>query len=122
MQRPAPEMASFAAISGAETALISEYGGHVFDIAELLRVSIAIYNYRVCVVGLVRIKLAAPHAVIEPVSETRVRNGIFCCRDRTAKWAHSARLQEQRPREPENLADMSLRSRRYCECLLRDTT
>ena len=44
MQRPAPEMASFAAISGAETALISEFGGHVFDIAELLRVSIAIYN------------------------------------------------------------------------------
>jgi hypothetical protein len=26
-------------------------------------------------------KLAAPHAVIEPVSETRARNGIFCCRD-----------------------------------------
>ena len=43
-------------------------------------------------------KLAAPHAEIEPVSETRARNGIFCCRDRAAKWAHSARLQEQRPR------------------------
>ncbi len=43
-------------------------------------------------------KLAAPHAEIEPVSETRARNGIFCCRDRAAKWAHSPRLQEQRPR------------------------
>jgi len=43
-------------------------------------------------------KLPAPHAGIEPVSKTRVRNGIFCCRDRAAKWAHSARLQEQRPR------------------------
>src|SRR6266404_3119894 len=31
------------------------------------------------------------------VSETRVRDGIFCCRDRAAKWAHSPRLQEQRP-------------------------
>jgi hypothetical protein len=27
-------------------------------------------------------KLHAPHAVIEPVSETRARNGIFCCRDK----------------------------------------
>jgi hypothetical protein len=44
------------------------------------------------------IELPAPHAGIEPVSETRVRNGIFCCRDRAAKRAHSARLQEQRPR------------------------
>jgi hypothetical protein len=43
-------------------------------------------------------KLAAPHAEIEPVSETRARNGIFCCKDRAAKWAHSPRLQEQRPR------------------------
>src|SRR6202048_4351202 len=34
----------------------------------------------------------------KPVSDTRVRNGIFCCRDRAAKRAHSARLQEQRPR------------------------
>src|ERR1700694_4133615 len=33
-------------------------------------------------------KLAAPHAGIEPVSETQVRNGIFCCRDRALKWAH----------------------------------
>ena len=41
-------------------------------------------------------KLVAPHAVIEPVSETRVRNGIFCCRDRAANWPHSARLQERR--------------------------
>ena len=43
-------------------------------------------------------KLHAPHAVIEPVSETRARNGIYCGRDRAAKWAHSPRLQEQRPR------------------------
>jgi hypothetical protein len=43
-------------------------------------------------------KLPTPHAEIEPVSETRARNGIFCCRDRAAKWAHSPELQEQRPR------------------------
>jgi hypothetical protein len=40
------------------------------------------------------IELPAPHAGIEPVSETRVRNGIFCCRDRRAKWANSPRLPE----------------------------
>src|SRR5437667_10484372 len=49
------------------------------------------------------------------VSTTRVRNGIFCCRDRAAKRAHSARLQEQRPRSPAYWADMPVRSRRYCE-------
>jgi hypothetical protein len=41
-------------------------------------------------------KLHAPHAVIEPVSESQARNGIFCCRDAAAKWAHLARLHEQR--------------------------
>jgi hypothetical protein len=45
------------------------------------------YNYRVWVVEMIWIELPAPHAGIEPVSETRVRNGIFCCRDRTAEWA-----------------------------------
>jgi hypothetical protein len=30
------------------------------------------------VVEMIWTKLVAPHAVIEPVSETRVRNGIFC--------------------------------------------
>jgi hypothetical protein len=59
------------------------------------------------------IKLLAPHAVIEPVSEPRARNGIFCCRDRAAKWAHSARLHEQRLRLPETSADMSLRMHNY---------
>jgi hypothetical protein len=43
-------------------------------------------------------KLHAPHAVIEPVSKLRARNGIFCFRDRATKWAHSARLHEQRLR------------------------
>ena len=32
-------------------------------------------------------KLHAPHAVIEPVSEPRARNGIFCCRDGSANSA-----------------------------------
>ena len=98
LQRPGGEMGSFASIAGAETALTKEFGRHVFEIAALLRVSHTLYNYRVLVVEMIWTKLAAPHAVIEPVSETRVRNGIFCCRDRAAKWAHSARLQEQRPR------------------------
>jgi len=67
-------------------------------------------------------KLHAPHAVIEPVSEPRARNGIFCCRDRAAKWARSARLHEQRLHEPETSADMSLKLRRYCECPILYTT
>ena len=91
-------MASFAAIAGAETAPTREFGRHVFDITALLRVSVTLYNYRVCVVETIWIELPAPHAGIEPVSEARVRNGIFCCRDRAAKWADSPRLREQRPR------------------------
>ncbi len=47
--------------------------------------------------------------------EPPARNGIFCCRDGAPKWAHSARLHEQRLREPETSADMSLKLRRYCE-------
>jgi hypothetical protein len=34
-------------------------------------------------------KLHAPHADIELVSNTRARNGIFCCRDRGPNWPHS---------------------------------
>ncbi len=33
------------------------------------------------------IELATPHAVVEPVSDTRVRNGNFRCRDGSAKTA-----------------------------------
>src|ERR1700730_14506405 len=122
MQRPGAEMASFAAIAGAETAPTREFGRHVFDITAQLRVSITLYNYRVCVVETVWFELPTPHPVIEPVSDTRVRNGNFRCRDRGPKWPHSRRLQEQRLRQPENLADMSLTSRRNCECLLLYTT
>jgi hypothetical protein len=32
-------------------------------------------------------ELPTPHPVIEPVSHTRVRNGIFRCRDRRVKLA-----------------------------------
>jgi hypothetical protein len=51
-----------------------------------------------------------------------VRNGILKGRDRGPKWPHSRRLKEQRPRQSEILADMSLTSRCYCECLLSYTT
>ena len=37
------------------------------------------------------IELATPHAVVEPVSGTRVRNGIFQCRDGRVKAAFSSR-------------------------------
>jgi len=43
-------MGSFAAIAGAETALTKEIDRHVFEIAELLRVSLRLYNLRVWVV------------------------------------------------------------------------
>src|SRR5450755_2724817 len=98
LQRPGGETGSFGSIAGAETALTRVFGRHVFEIAALLRVSQSLYNYRVWMVKTIWIELPAPHAGIEPVSEARVRNGIFCCRDRAAKRAHSARLQEQRPR------------------------
>src|SRR5712672_1238892 len=41
-----------------------------------------------------------PTQVSNQVSESRVRNGIFCCRDRAAKWAHSPRLKEQDRKGP----------------------
>ena len=91
-------MGLFASIAGAETALTREFGRHVFEIAVLLRVSHTLYNYRVWVVETIWTKLPAPHAGIEPVSETRARNGIFRRRDRALKWAHSPRVPEQRPR------------------------
>ena len=91
-------MGRFTPIAGAETALTREFGKHVFEIAEVLRVAHILYNYRVWVVETIWIELPAPHAGIEPVSETRARNGIFCCRDRAAKLADSPRLREQRPR------------------------
>jgi hypothetical protein len=40
-------------------------------------------------VGLEGTELPTPHPAVEPVSAIRVRNGIFCCRDRTVKWADS---------------------------------
>ena len=43
-------MGRFTPIAGAETALTREFGKHVFEIAELLRVSHILYNYRVWVV------------------------------------------------------------------------
>jgi len=122
LQRPGGETGSFGSIAGAETALTREFGRHVFEIAALLRVSQRLHNYRVWVVEMIWTKLPAPHAGIEPVSGSRVRNGIFCCRDRAAKWANSRRLQEQRPRLPENSAHMSLRLRRYREWSLPCTT
>src|SRR4029077_18386683 len=94
LQRPGGETGPFGSIAGAETALTREFGRHVFEIAALLRVSRRLCNYRVLVVETIWTKLAAPHTVIETSLRTRVRNGIFCCRDRAAKRAHSARLQE----------------------------
>ena len=89
MQRPGDEMGPFAAIAGAETAPTREFGRHVFEIAALLRVSDILYNYRVWVVETEGIELPTPQPVVEPVSDIRVRNGNFRCRDRGPKWAHS---------------------------------
>jgi len=87
MQRPGDEMGPFAAIAGAETAPTRKFGRHVFDIAALLRVSDIIYNYRVWVVETEGTELPAPHPVIEPVSDIRVRNRNFRCRDGSVKTA-----------------------------------
>jgi hypothetical protein len=80
-------MGSFASIAGAETALTRKFAGHVFEIAALLRVSRIIYNFRVWVVETEGTGLPTPHAVIEPVSDARVRNGNFRCKDGSAKSA-----------------------------------
>ena len=55
--------------------------------------------------------------VVESLSDTQIRSGNFRRRDRERN-GHSRRLPGQRPCQPENLADMSLTSRRYCECLI----
>ena len=56
-------MGRFTPIAGAETALTREFGKHVFEIAELLRVAHILYNYRVWVVETEGTKLPTPHAV-----------------------------------------------------------
>src|SRR6202021_1140912 len=122
MQRPGAEMGSFAENTSAETTGIREFGRHVFEIAALSRASLRRYNLRVWMVGLVWTEPPTPHPVVEPVSDIRVRNGNFRCRDRGPKWAHSRKIRVQRLRESENLADMSLRSRHYRERLSDDTT
>jgi hypothetical protein len=40
-------------------------------------------------VGLEWTELPTPHPVVEPVSDIRVRNGNFRCRDGRQNWAHS---------------------------------
>jgi hypothetical protein len=50
LQRPGGEIGRFTPIAGAETALTREFGKHVFEIAEVLRVAHILYNYRVWVV------------------------------------------------------------------------
>jgi hypothetical protein len=58
LQRLSGEMASFASIAGAETALTREISRHVFEIAALSRVSPTLYNYRVWVVEVIGIEPA----------------------------------------------------------------
>ena len=69
LQRPGGEMGRFTPIAGAETALTREFGKHVFEIAEVLRVAHILYNYRVwVVVGAVR---------YEPVSLLLAKNRVI---------------------------------------------
>jgi len=76
MRRPEGKTPSFAAIAGPETEPTQEFGGHVFDVAELLRVSIILHNYRVCLVEVIGHKLATHHPVIEPVSAAEPGTGL----------------------------------------------
>ena len=92
MQRLSDKIDPFGRCSQAETTPIRDFGAHAFNIFIVLRVFILRHNYKEWMVEIIWTKLVAPHAVIEPVSETRVRNGIFCCRDSAANWPHSARL------------------------------
>jgi hypothetical protein len=60
LQRQDGKMGSFAAIAGAETALTKQIDRHVFEIAELLRVSLRLHNLRVWVVGTTGIEPVTP--------------------------------------------------------------
>jgi hypothetical protein len=60
LQRPDGRMGRLTPIAGAETALTREFGKHVFEIAELLRVPHIRYNYRVWVVGATGIEPVTP--------------------------------------------------------------
>jgi hypothetical protein len=53
-------MGSFAPNATAETALIREFGRHVFEIAALSRVSHTLYNLRVWLVGMIWIEPMTP--------------------------------------------------------------
>jgi hypothetical protein len=77
MQRQGDKIDLFRTHSPAETAQTKKPATHVFDISAGLRVSLTHHNYRVWVVETEGIELAAPHPVIEPVSDARVRNGIL---------------------------------------------
>jgi hypothetical protein len=77
LQRQRTELASFALVARSETALEEKIGRHVFEIAELQRVSLDQYNLRVWVVETIWTKLHAPHADIEPVSDTEPGTEFF---------------------------------------------
>ena len=81
LQRQGAELASFALNARAETALAEKIGRHVFEIAELQRVSLDQYNLSVWVVGWKGPNCESPRSHVEPVSREGARNGFFRCRD-----------------------------------------
>src|ERR1022692_2580048 len=91
MQRREAELGSFAVNARPETARLREFGRHVFEIAALSRASLKRDNLRVWVVELEGTELTTPLPVVEPVSDLRVRNGIFRCRDGRVKTEFSSR-------------------------------
>jgi hypothetical protein len=90
LQRQEAELASFALIARAETTLAEKIGRHVFEVADLSRVSLDRYNFRVWMVETEGTKLPTPLAVMsEPVSRDGAGNGNFGCRGNEAKQANS---------------------------------
>jgi hypothetical protein len=70
MQRQGDKISDFGTYSTAETAQTKKQGTHVFEISDVLRVSLSHHNYREWVVETGWIELAAHHPVIEPVSDS----------------------------------------------------
>jgi hypothetical protein len=105
-QRQDPELASFALNARAETAVAKKISRHVFDIAELLRVSLTSYNLRVWVVEVVGLELVTHHPVIEPVSEIGVGNGIF--RGRDGGWKSAFFVCRDRRRDEDELEEPAI--------------
>src|SRR6516162_4946781 len=87
MQRQGDKISDFGTYSTAETAETKKLGTHVFDISDVLRVSLSHHNYRELVVETRWIETGCPPLSLSNESPAGAGNGNFRCRDRATKSA-----------------------------------